>query len=471
MRKPLFVHANGQPSLLTQFPASTIQELADIDTASIAFLILDISDQQIGYQLLQQIRSCSDLSIYLKPVLFYGPMDNISREVIQAADGYVNITETEMTRPFESWAARFESINTRIEAMREINQAGDSNFALKVLRFIHTRQNEVKPIPSAKEISGYIFPCLQPLFPKKDIGVLETLDYLESQKLVTGTLVNHSYACTHCGCAFLNFFETCPDCGSGELRSEELLHHFRCAYVGEMSDYHQGNRLVCPKCDRQLKHIGVDYDKTSVVFHCKSCSNTFQEPKVLTSCYDCWRETEPENQFMRSIKSYIITSLGDNAAQFGMESLLQTILKKKIHTIPYDVFKEFLRLEVARISRYDVSTSCLAILRLEGIEQIYGKLGRQSSEVFAELSEAFKAELRTSDIFSVKEETIFLTIFTETTSAKAQLATDRLKKRVISLLESNLGMELSLDRRVIQLSDGLDLDKVVENFLQSNAVS
>ncbi len=468
MREPLLISTKDVPPLALDIPISSIEALDSVDLTKVAFLVLDLSDWQFGYQQLLQIRSHVNPKLYLKPLLFSTTSDDVPREVMQAADGVLNPEEGSSKNAIISWSSKLEGINARIDELKEITSAGDSNIAFKVLRFIETRNLAFTPIPSANKTTGYIYPALQPLFPKEDIGVLETLEYLEGQRLLTGEFVSRSYGCTHCGCAFLNFVETCTDCGSGDLRTEELIHHFKCAYVGEMSDFKQGQNFVCPKCDRTLKHIGVDYDKASVVYHCKACSNVFQEPQIMTSCYNCWRETEPENQIIRDIQSYSITSIGENAARYGMDSLLQTILESRMDTIPFDVFKEFFRLEIARIERYKVSTSCLVLMRLGGIEEIYGRLGKRATEVFNELSEALKAQLRNSDIFSVRDENIFLIILTETPKENAELAISRLEERIISLLSSNLKMEFKVDKTIHPITAQIDLEVSIEQLLQAH---
>ncbi|MCP3942519.1 MAG: hypothetical protein GY710_13675 [Desulfobacteraceae bacterium] len=469
MREPLCISSKRMLTCPPEMSVSTIQDLNLVDLEAVSFLILDLSDWQVGYQQLRRVRSHVNPDIYLKPVLFRGSSEAVPREVLQASDGIIRPDETEVEIEFSSWSARLEAINVRIDGLKKISKDGDSNIAFKVLRLIETRNKEFKPIPSARKLSGHIYPSLQPLFPKQDIGVLETLEFLENQKLITGQFVSRAYGCTHCGCAFLNFFEICPDCNSSDLYTEELIHHFRCAYVGGKSDYKQGQELICPKCDRALKHIGVDYDKASVVHHCNNCSNVFQESGVMTSCYDCWRETKPENQLIRDIQTYNITALGQNAARHGMDSLLQTILETKVYAISFDAFKNFFRLEIARIERYKVSISHLVILRLDAIDQIYSTLGKRSRQVFDELSEAFKAALRTSDLFSVRDETIFLVILTETPLDKAELAMKRLEERIIALLTANLKMECRVEREIYPIEAGIDLENKIELFLQTHA--
>ncbi len=469
MREPVFIESKGLSHLSDSLASCAIENMEAVDLDAVSFLVLDLSDWQTSYQHLQFIRGHTNPSIYLKPVLFYGSPETVPQEIVQAVDGHISPSEGSLKSAVVSWSSQVEGINTRIEQLKEVSPAGDSNIAFKVLRFIETRNTVFKPLPSSRWTSGYLYPRLQPIFPKQDIGVIETLEYLESQKLIAGQFINRSYACTHCGCAFLNFFETCPNCNSSDLHSEELIHHFKCAYVGELTDFKQGGNLVCPKCDKSLKHIGVDYDKASVVYHCRACSNVFQEPVVMTTCYDCQRETDPENQLVRSINAYAITSIGENAARYGMDSLLQAILETKIHALSFDVFEKFYNLEVARIERYKVSRSCLTVLRIRGIDQIYGRLGKRATEIFNELSETLKNGLRSSDIFSVRDETVFLIILTETPKENAELAISRLEERIVSLLAANLKIEFSVDKAIYQLSAEVDLEQTIEAFLQKHA--
>ena len=68
----------------------------------------------------------------------------------------------------------------------------------------------------------------------------------------------------------------CPKCKIKKLFSEYSIHHFVCGYVGPESDFFQDKKLICTKCNRELRHIGVDYDKASIITECKN-GHVFQD--------------------------------------------------------------------------------------------------------------------------------------------------------------------------------------------------
>ncbi len=469
MRTAVFIPSSNMPRPPVDIPVADIDSLSSVDDEKVAFFLIDCSDPHAAYRQLCRIRRMVDPALYLRPVLFLPGPESVPKNILQSADGAIQAMGHSLHEQLESWTARLEGINKKIHQYTGQPNQNDTNIAFKILRFIASRNLTAEPIPSVQALSGYIFPALQPLFPKPDNGIFETLEYLETQRLLSGTFTGSAYSCTHCGCAFLNFFETCPDCGSSDLVTDELIHHFKCAYVGELSEYRQGNELICPKCDKTLNHIGVDYDKTSIVYHCNQCGNVFQEAGVMTSCYNCHRETEPENQVQRSIKSYTITAIGENAASYGMDSLFQNILESKVHALAFSAFKEFFRIEQARIQRYGVTVSSLAALRLGGIEELYTKLGKRTREIFDEISEAFKANLRSSDLFTMRNETLFLIILTETSPENGERALKRIKERIGSLLKSNLDITLDADSAIWSITPDLDLDSCLEKVLNRYA--
>jgi GGDEF domain-containing protein len=364
----------------------------------------------------------------------------------------------------EKHVGDFEYINQWIDALPNSNEL-DNNIAFKILRFIASRNKEFAPVLSVADMTGFLYPQLQPFFERRDIGILQTIDFLHAQNLLISHFFKKAYFCSHCDCAFLNFEEICPHCSSNDLNMDELIHHFKCAYTGASPDFKRGDDLVCPKCDKALRHIGVDYDKPSTVYRCNQCAHSFQEPLVTSTCYNCGRTTEPENQVLRTIQSYSISSIGENAARYGMESLFANILETEIKLTPFASFNDFYNVEVARIQRYKKSTSSLVLFGFENLNELYIQLGKRAQNIFVELSAVFKSVLRSSDLITARNESVFIVIMTETDVVSAERAVERLKEGVEALFENNLDYKPTLFTRIHEVGPELSPEKMLEQFL------
>lgn len=136
---------------------------------------------------------------------------------------------------------------------------------------------------------------------------LEELGYASRQKLV-----DRIYVCKECGDSHQLFIECCPKCKSSDIRQESMIHHFRCANVAPEPDYYKDGALVCPKCRRALRHIGVDYDRPATVYSC-SCGNTFLNSSMKVVCTHCHNQSSPEELVPVDIYEYKLTPLGIKA--------------------------------------------------------------------------------------------------------------------------------------------------------------
>ena len=320
------------------------------------------------------------------------------------------------------------------------------------------------PETSPHKLMGYSYPLLEVLSGRDEDSLFRSLELLESQRLISGRFVTKSHFCCHCECAFLNFKEICPQCKSDNLISDELIHHFKCSYVGESTEFAQDNNLVCPKCDRKLKHIGVDYDKPSLIHRCNECNNRFQESLIVTQCFNCGRTTEPENQLMRTIKAYRCTAMGNNAAIFGLDSLFTKMLEPQFNLFPMAEFKRFLQIEIERIKRYNISNSSLVLIHFD-IEPLYLKLGANAQELFAELSNVFKTLLRSSDVISSQNESLFALLLIETSVDNVKIALARFEAGFNELLTHNFDSPVALRNHVEPVQQDTELDKSIEKFL------
>ena len=123
--------------------------------------------------------------------------------------------------------------------------------------------------------------------------------------------------CYRCGSARMHVREECPECRSPELREEQYMHHFRCAYQGIESDFRRGDKLICPRCRQELSHFSVDYDKPGAVMLCGRCNHTSSEPSIGFVCLDCSAHVDSDAAAARDAFSYALTEEGTAFLQMG----------------------------------------------------------------------------------------------------------------------------------------------------------
>lgn len=120
------------------------------------------------------------------------------------------------------------------------------------------------------------------------------LESLADQRLLARRHFTRTHSCGVCASARLNAFEACPKCDSGDLQDEKLVHHYRCGWQDAESQFIQGNQLICPKCRRELRHFGVDFDKPGNIVRCRTCGNVTSDPTPRFTCLDCGAVTNSD---------------------------------------------------------------------------------------------------------------------------------------------------------------------------------
>lgn len=405
--------------------------------AGAAAVIVDAADADMAREVCHRIRRDARPSVYLAPILLLEPeAGTLPRHLARAVDG-VAAQSAFATLYYQSFAARIAAIRSRIALLENVAQAQDTNLALKVLRYLHVREARLQPMHDVVSPHGYHYPELDLMLGRPDDNVFDVLGFLEGQRLLAGEFVDRSHHCGHCGSAFLNFRESCPQCHSANLQVEDLIHHFRCAHVAPMEDFQQGGGLRCPKCERELRQIGVDYDKPSSVYICSDCRHTTQDPETSTLCYQCGSVAAPERLGQRTIKSYGLTALAQNAALYGLDNLFRGILEGELEILPLGVFKRFLQVEIERTRRYKLSHSSLVMLHVRDLDRIYMEAGPRAKEIFGEFGRILRAALRPSDVITAFNDSLFLVLATETAAEGAAGMAARITERLDALVRGN----------------------------------
>ncbi len=448
----------------------SIDKIHELDRSTqVGFWLIDAN---IGVQQAQRrlsiIRQRLIPNIYLRPIVFLSLNHESDAEIKLSGCDAVLYQNKEIDTQIAALISKFEHANQWIDKLPNRYQDSETNQILRTLRLIVSRNHEIAPVITAHSVSGFIYPLLETITQGNDSSFFNILDFLETQKLIVGNFISHCHLCCQCHCAFLNFKEICPQCKSEDITSEELIHHFKCAHVAKKSAFQQKDSLYCPKCDRELKHIGVDYDKPSVINHCNRCATDFQEAEIITECFNCHNSAAPEDQIKREIKAYRATAIGANAAIFGLDNLFTKIISAKVKFFTETQFKQFLEIEIERIKRYQLSTSSLGLIKFIDIEKIYLQQGERSIKFFEELSTIFKSILRLSDVVSTQGQALFMIILTETSKEKALIAMKRIMEGLSVLLSENMHYTGSIPYEIEEINSETNLDQSLEQFVKKH---
>jgi hypothetical protein len=358
-----------------------------------------------------------------------------------------------------------ENCFKRIQRFHDTKKAIDTNLAFKIIRHAYVRNEKIVPHRCTWDMHGWVYPQFFP-YTENFSEVVKLLEFMTSQGILSNKFHNKTFYCSQCQCAFLSFREACPHCGSINLNLDDIVHHFPCAYIGPQVDFLQDNKLVCPKCDKELRHIGVDYDKPSTVYSCKDCAHNCQEPSVSTECFHCGRNAAPNEITLCNINSYSLTTLGENAAIYGMDSLFCNCLNKNIQTVTLDIFKYFLSIENNRIKRYKISESTLVYFSIKNLDDIYIKLGSRASAIFNELSLIIYNIIRKTDLLTIVNDFLFLILLVETPILNSKHVVNRIENNIASLFQGNMKLSVNTQAGVLPITGEEDSDEMITKAVE-----
>ena len=467
MRSWVVVTEDGDPGVAARFEgrALALARLEALEPAAGLVVVAAGLDEQGLVTLCRGVRSRPEPRCYLAPIVIVDRYAPQRPDLEPMVDLLLDPTPSCADTQAEIERATAPILHA-IDGLPDLEISRDANIGAKVLRHLWSRNLELAPVPSSRNVRGYVYPPVEPFFDRSDESVFQVLDFLEAEHLVRGEFVDHVHLCHFCGSAFLNFVETCPRCGGKDLERDDLVHHFPCGYMGNSREF--GGRRgeqVCPKCGDRLRGLGTDYDKPSLVYTCRACRQVFQEPEIATLCYNCRRPGRPEDLIERDVKRYSLTALGEHGAIYGLDALFRRLLDERLNLVDMEIFKLFLRVEAARIRRYKISTSTLALLEIPGLQHLYARFGSRSREVFGEFASILKGVLRTTDIIASLNDTAFLILLVETPGEGAEVAMLRLREQAEKVFAEEAEVAATLRTKIAPVDPEAVPDSLIESLL------
>ena len=287
----------------------------------------------------------------------------------------------------------------------------------KSLKYLYSRGREMlNPVRNRNSKIGYSYPIISVHYDHDDEHkVLDVLNHAHNEDLLFSQFHEIAYLCPNCYEGFVLYREVCPKCTSSNLYSEDLVHHFPCAYIGPLSDFvdeAKPNELQCPKCDRTLRHIGVDYDKPSLIFHCNNCDHKFQDVFVKAKCLSCGTDSEVENLNRRRVQSYEMTNKGEEAAKVGYAPSSREGELKIPGTVDMETFNLMLKYEVKRKEIAEFQSN-IGYINLANRYQLLRLDRATRQKMFTGVVEIIQKRIPNLDIIALKNESTIIFSMTE----------------------------------------------------------
>lgn len=188
---------------------------------------------------------------------------------------------------------------------------------LTVLRYLLEKNDWLAPEVSTASAFGYTYRELADLLKASPGEEIADLTFLATNGYLEARHADKVHLCPECTHYQLNFREVCPTCQSSDIAPTVHIHHFSCGYVGPETEFRQGLDFICPKCNKTLRHIGIDYEEPSAPFVCNDCGAVFADADVSCVCTNCGARFDVQNAVKHHLMQYRITPQGANAVELG----------------------------------------------------------------------------------------------------------------------------------------------------------
>lgn len=400
-------------------------------------VIIDAKDSEFAKIILKKIRAHSNPEFYLKPVFLINYKEDKNPILKNLHDGIIYSYDQ-----LEELAKITKQIFLKTTQLDyQLISSFEAQTIKKVINYMYTRDiRTLKPYADLNSAIGYTFPEISANFDSnEEAQVLEILEWAEREGLIWPDFMERIYLCNTCSSGFLTFREVCPHCNSSNSKSEDLVHHFPCAFIGPISDFKNAidNTLACPKCNKTLRHIGVDYDKPSIIHHCNNCNNNFQDFFVKAKCISCSNDTDVQFLVPKSINVYKLTKKGRNAATNGFLSTGQEI-EDIFGTINMQTLKIMLHYELERIKTNPELKTSIALVSLENVFELYNKIGKKAQKALLEdLVLLIRENIKPADFIAFENSSTFYLGLINSTSIEASQQLDNLSILIEKIIENN----------------------------------
>lgn len=240
--------------------------------------------------------------------------------------------------------AQLEDARAVALRLRELQAAAGHTYADDLYRlalgFAYTRADGIRAEIGSRWTRGYGYSCDEAL---RAAGsgpeTAPILVSLAAAGLLAERLAEVAHACPACSSIQILFRDGCQTCASPDVQAVDLIHHFRCGHQAPETQFGSRHGLyICPKCRRELRHFGLDYDKPGEMTACGGCGHSSTETTVYGRCLSCRASFPAADAPKLRIFDYTLTGAGMHAALSGQARAFDParLLEKNLPLMPLD---------------------------------------------------------------------------------------------------------------------------------------
>lgn len=295
---------------------------------------------------------------------------------------------------------RASAIVDRLRELRSVRPAAEiTDPASKLLAFAWTRSSRIVASFSASLTRGFGYAAAQVLVADPDDpppDPVTQLNGMAAAGYLAAELRDVAHACPACGSINVLLRDGCPACGSVDIRDETLIHHFACGFQAEESRFAVDFGIyVCPKCRRELRHFGLDYDKPGIIHRCNACGLQTSELEARGRCLACDATFAAEDGGRYSIHDYVLTAEGIDALFSGVlqTDAVSELIGRNLPLLPQGYAAVMVQKLAAIAERHDL-TALVMTIDLNPIRRLPEGAGMQARffvRVGAELAQLLRA--------------------------------------------------------------------------------
>jgi hypothetical protein len=180
-------------------------------------------------------------------------------------------------------------------------------------------------IPTYDLREGYRYPTVEKLLRATPREISNRLEQFFNLGFLNRRFFDKLICCSRCRVSNVLFRYICPHCRSNNLTKGPVIEHFICGHIDFEEKFSKEDKLICPKCLKELRQIGVDHRRTSVAFSCRDCKEIFGAPSPIHVCQNCGNVFSVEDAIWEDVYAYSL----NEAMKTEIEENVQTLTELK----------------------------------------------------------------------------------------------------------------------------------------------